>query len=83
MIGKSEMPLTCAFALCRTDYVKPSCGKCFNKIILFNNIFSNSATTQMRERYRKLHEHPTDYQHSFLDRPKDGQYLLFLRNEFG
>jgi len=33
--------------------------------------------------YRKLHEHPTDYQHSFTGRPKDGQYLLFLRNEFG
>ena len=27
---------------------------------------------------RKLHRHPTDYQHSFHDRPKDGQYLLFL-----
>lgn len=33
--------------------------------------------------YRKLHEHPTGYQHSFIDKPKDGQYLLFLRNEFG
>ena len=32
--------------------------------------------------YRKLHEPPTDYQYSFFDRLKDGQYLLFLINEF-
>jgi hypothetical protein len=40
-----------AFALCwLTDYMKLSCGKGFNEIILFNNIFSNANTTQMRER---------------------------------
>lgn len=32
---------------------------------------------------RKLHWHSAKYQHSFIDRSKDGQYLLFLRNEYG
>ncbi len=42
----------------------------------------NSLPAAIPDRYRKLHEHPTDYQHSFIDTPKDGQYLVFLSNEF-
>jgi len=45
--------------------------------------FSNLPTESNAKRWQKLHNHPTDYQHSFHDRFKDGQYLLFLRNEFG